>query len=153
MVEATAPTTIAAATSDPPQPVPAAAPQTEIGMCEHEDSLATYCKIHDQALCNDCYFDLHGGCGRGMTLRQASQLQIGQFEELLSQTQGAFQECSAMKSTVMEMEGIEEEVVKKVKQQYDRLTAIVDEQREQAFLTIKHLESIQEYTPPPENFT
>ena len=58
-----------------------------------------------------------------------------------------------MKNTVLEQEGIEEEVIKKVQQQYDRLTAIVDEQREQAFLTIKHLESIQEYTPPPENFT
>ena len=58
-----------------------------------------------------------------------------------------------MKSTVMEQEGIEEEVIKKVAQQYDRLTAIVDEQREQAFQTIKHLDSIKEYTPPPENFT
>ena len=58
-----------------------------------------------------------------------------------------------MTTTVLEQEGIEEEVIKKVKQQYDRLTRIVDEQREQAFLTIKHLESIQEYTPPPENFT
>lgn len=38
-----------------------------------------------------------------------------------------------MKSTVMEQEGIEEEVIKKVSQQYERLTAIVDEQREQAF--------------------
>ena len=35
-----------------------------------------------------------------------------------------------MKNTVLEQEGIEEEVVKKVTQQYDRLTAIVDEQRE-----------------------
>ncbi len=35
-----------------------------------------------------------------------------------------------MKNTVMEQEGIEEEVVKKVQQQYDKLTAIVDEQRE-----------------------
>ena len=58
-----------------------------------------------------------------------------------------------MKNTVMEQEGIEEEVVKKVQHQYDKLTAIVDEQREQAFLTIKHLESIQEYKPPPEDFT
>ena len=58
-----------------------------------------------------------------------------------------------MKNNVLEQEGIEEEVIKKVQQQYDRLTAIVDEQREEAFLTIKHLESIQEYTPPPENFT
>lgn len=47
-----------------------------------------------------------------------------------------------MTTTVLEQEGIEEEVIKKVKQQYDRLTKIVDEQREQAFLTIKHLESI-----------
>ena len=47
-----------------------------------------------------------------------------------------------MKNNVLEQEGIEDEVVKKVKQQYDKLTAIVDEQREQAFLTIKHLESI-----------
>ena len=69
MVEATAPATNAAAASEPPQPAPVPLPTTEIGMCEHEDSLATYCKIHDQALCNDCYFDLHGGCGRGMTLR------------------------------------------------------------------------------------
>lgn len=58
-----------------------------------------------------------------------------------------------MKTQVLEQEGIEEEVVKKVQQQYAKLTAIVDEQREQAFLTIKHLESIQEYTPPPEDFT
>lgn len=58
-----------------------------------------------------------------------------------------------MKNTVQEQEGIEEEVIKKVQHQYSKLTAIVDEQREQAFLTIKHLESIQEYTPPPEDFT
>ena len=58
-----------------------------------------------------------------------------------------------MKNTVQEQEGIEEEVIKKVQHQYAKLTAIVDEQREQAFLTIKHLESIQEYTPPPEDFT
>jgi len=32
-----------------------------------------------------------------------------------------------MKNTVMEQEGIEEEVVKKVQQQYAKLTAIVDE--------------------------
>ena len=58
-----------------------------------------------------------------------------------------------MKNTVQEQEGIEEEVIKKVQHQYAKLTAIVDEQREKAFLTIKHLESIQEYTPPPEDFT
>ena len=94
-------------------------PATEIGMCEHGDSLQTYCRIHDQALCNDCYFDLHGGCGRGMTLKQASGLQIGQFEELLADVSNAFKTCSEMKTTVMEQEGIEEEVTKKVQHQYD----------------------------------
>ncbi len=71
-------------------------------MCEHEDLLATYCRIHDMALCNDCYFDYHSNCGRGMTLKQASTLQIGLFEELLEQTNSAFTECSSMKNTVME---------------------------------------------------
>ena len=75
------------------------------------------------------------------------------FEELLNQTKTALEECSTMKNTVQEQEGIEEEVIKKVQHQYAKLTAIVDEQREKAFLTIKHLESIQEYTPPPEDFT
>lgn len=51
-----------------------------------------------------------------MTLKQASTLQIGLFEELLEQTNSAFTECSSMKNTVMEQEGIEEEVVKKVQQ-------------------------------------
>ena len=71
----------------------------------------------------------------------------------MGSTKSAYEECSTMKTQVLEQEGIEEEVVKKVQQQYAKLTAIVDEQREQAFLTIKHLESIQEYTPPPEDFT
>ena len=42
-------------------------------------------------------------------------------------TNGAFEECKTMKTNVLEQEGIEEEVIKKVQQQYTRLTAIVDE--------------------------
>ena len=119
MVEATAPVQTVAA-SQPIGDGQAAnqpnfqVPQTEIKMCDHSDSLATYCRIHDQALCNDCYFDDHGGCGRGMTLKQASQNQIGQFEELLNLSTQAFNDCSKMKNTVNEQEGIEEEVIKKV---------------------------------------
>jgi len=37
-----------------------------------------------------------------MTLKQASMNQIGQFEELLGQTNLAFSECSKMKTTVLE---------------------------------------------------
>lgn len=153
MVEATAPPSKEAPAGATDAERAASQPQTEIGMCEHEDELQTYCRIHDQALCNDCYFDYHGGCGRGMTLRQAASQQINQFEELLAQTNSAFETCFSMKNTVEQQEGIEEEVVKKVQRQYDQLKAIVDEQREKAFLTIKNLESIKEYTPPPRDFT
>jgi len=72
---------------------------------------------------------------------------------MLSQINQAFTDCKNMKQNVVEQEGIEEEVIKKVSEQYSRLTEIVNEQREEAFLTIKNLESIQEYTPPPEDFT
>lgn len=122
----------------------AASQPAEISMCECKDEslLQTYCRIHDQASCNDCYFEYHGGCGRGMTLRQAAAQQIEQFKQLLSQTDKAYTTCSTMKNTVDSQEGIEEEVVKKVQRQYDQLKAIVDEQREKAFTTIKNLESI-----------
>ena len=125
----------------------------EISMCPHEDALATYCKVCDMAMCNDCYFEDHVTCGRGMTLKQASTLQINRFEELLNQTTTAFNDCNQMKEHVVKQEGIEEEVIKKVHEQYGKLTDIVGQQREEAIQTIKHLESIKEYTPPPENFT
>jgi len=64
-----------------------------------------------------------------MTLKQASTLQIGLFEDLLNETNAAYASCSTMKTIVMEQEGIEEEVIKKVQHQYDQLKAIVDEQR------------------------
>lgn len=63
------------ATSEaPPKPIPSESPLKEVSMCEHPDELATYCRIHDMALCNDCYFDNHGTCGKGMTLKQAATL-------------------------------------------------------------------------------
>lgn len=114
----------------------------EIGMCEHSDSLQTYCRNHDQALCNDCYFDNHGSCGRGMTLKQAATQQIDSFKEVLSATEKEYGSCSSMSTTVTQQEGIEEEVIKKVNHQYEQLKHIVDEQRNEAFNTIKNLESI-----------
>ena len=58
-----------------------------------------------------------------------------------------------MKFNVDSLSSIEEEVIDKVQKQYHILKEIVDEQREKAFNTIKHLDSIQEYTPPPKDFT
>ena len=109
--------------------------------------------MHDQALCNDCYFDYHANCGKGQTLKAAAAQQIAQFEAILNENQTAFASCSDMTNTVERQEGIEEEVVKKVNRQYDQLKAIIDEQRILAQETIKNLESIQEYTPPRKDFT
>ena len=128
-------------------------PTAEIGTCAHEDQLQTYCRVHDQALCNDCYFDYHANCGKGQTLKAAAAQQIAQFEAILNDNQTAFASCSDMTNTVERQEGIEEEVVKKVNRQYDQLKAIIDEQRILAQETIKNLESIQEYTPPRKDFT
>ena len=58
-----------------------------------------------------------------------------------------------MKNNVQQQMGIEEEVIEKVDKQYEQLKSIVDEQREEAFITIKNLESIQEYKPPPKDFS
>lgn len=65
----------AAKEGDASQAPPKAQPK-EVGKCEHHNELRTYCNNHDMALCNDCYFDKHNGCGRGMTLKQASAVQI-----------------------------------------------------------------------------
>ena len=126
MVEAVAPASASAGevAQAPPQPQ-AQVPQKEIAMCPHEDALATYCKVCDMAMCNDCYFEDHVTCGRGMTLKQASTLQISRFEELLNNTTTAFDECNQMKENVVRQEGIEEEVIKKVHEQYGKLTDIV----------------------------
>ena len=124
-----------------------------IRMCEHEDELSTYCRICDMALCNDCYFDNHTQCGRGQTLKQAAIQQIDAFKAVLKESSDQYTACSTMKNNVQQQMGIEEEVIEKVDKQYEQLKSIVDEQREEAFITIKNLESIQEYKPPPKDFS
>ena len=58
-----------------------------------------------------------------------------------------------MQYRVMWQEGLEEEVLKKVNKQYEQLKAIIDEQKVEAQNIIRHLESVQEYRPPPKDFT
>jgi len=62
-----------------------------------------------------------------MTLKQASTEQVGLFQKLLEDTQTNYTSCSSMKESVEKQEGIEEEVKKKVEDEYKRLTEIVDE--------------------------
>ena len=152
MVESTI--AVPSSSTEPPLPVPKKVPLAEIGTCGcPADQLQTFCRKCDQALCNDCYFEYHGTCGKGMTLKQAAALQISQFEAILNSNNTAFGSCSEMATQVERQEGIEEEVIKKVNKQYDQLKAIIDEQRLVAQDTIKNLESIQEYTPPRKDFT
>lgn len=88
-----------------------------------------------------------------MTLKQAATQQIDQFKSVLTESNEHYTSCSSMKNTVTQQMGIEEEVVEKVDHQYEQLKKIVDEQRKEAFNTIKNLESIQEYKPPPKDFS
>lgn len=127
--------------------------ERQIEICAHDQELAIFCQAHDMALCNDCYFSEHGTCGKGMTLKQAASTQISQYETILAQCAEAVESCSDMQYRMMRQEGLEEEVLKKVNKQYDQLKAIVDEQKLEAHNIIKHLESVQEYKPPPKDFT
>ena len=49
--------------------------------------------------------------------------------------------------------GIEEEVVGMVNKEYKVLNDIVDAQRDGTIITLKNLESIQNYEPPPTDFS
>jgi len=43
--------------------------------------------------------------------------------------------------------------MQKVDEQYNNLKSIIDEQKEGAKNIIRNLESVQNYRPPPQNFT
>ena len=49
--------------------------------------------------------------------------------------------------------GLEEEIMAKVDEQYNNLKSIIDEQKDDAKNIIRNLESVQNYRPPPQNFT
>ena len=49
--------------------------------------------------------------------------------------------------------GLEDEILIKVEEQYNNLKGIIDEQKENAKNIIRNLESVQNYKPPPQNFT
>jgi len=135
------------------QPQAAIKPIQAIENCEHINELSVFCQAHDMALCNDCYFENHTSCGKGMTLKQAASQQIVQFENILNECGEALDSCSDMQNRLQKQEGLEEEVLKKVNKQYEQLKAIIDEQKIEAQNTIKHLESVQDYKPPPKDFS
>ena len=58
-----------------------------------------------------------------------------------------------MQSRVANQVGLEEEILSKVEEQYNTLKSIIDEQKDNAKNIIKNLESVQNYQPPPQDFT
>jgi hypothetical protein len=58
-----------------------------------------------------------------------------------------------MQRRVASQVGLEEEIMYKVDEQYNNLKGIIDEQKENAKNIIRNLESVQNYRPPPQNFT
>lgn len=58
-----------------------------------------------------------------------------------------------MQQRVANQVGLEEEILLRVEQQYNNLKSIIDEQKESAKQIIRNLESVQNYKPPPQNFT
>lgn len=129
---------------------------TPIKACEHTDELAIYCPPpHNLAFCNDCFFDKNEQqkYGKGMTLKKAAAEQISRLEHIRLQVNEALDSCNEMQNSVLNSEGLEDEVLKKVNRQFDQLKAIIDQQKLEAHNTIKNLESVQEYRPPPQDFT
>jgi len=58
-----------------------------------------------------------------------------------------------MQKRVATQVGLEEEIMAKVDEQYNNLKSIIDEQKDSAKNIIRNLESVQNYRPPPQNFT
>jgi len=58
-----------------------------------------------------------------------------------------------MQQRVANQVGLEDEILLKVDEQYNNLKSIIDEQKESAKNIIKNLESVQNYKPPPQDFT
>ena len=58
-----------------------------------------------------------------------------------------------MPNRVASQVGLEEEIMAKVDEQYNNLKSIIDEQKDSAKNIIRNLESVQNYRPPPQNFT
>lgn len=56
-----------------------------------------------------------------------------------------------MQDSVINQESLESEIVRKVNRQFDQLKTIIDDQKVEAQNTIRNLESVQEYKPPPQD--
>jgi len=58
-----------------------------------------------------------------------------------------------MQERVSKQVNLEDEILKKVEEQFNTLKQIIDEQKEHAKKIIKNLEQVQSYRPPPQDLT
>ena len=61
--------------------------------------------------------------------------------------------CTEMQQRILNQESLEDEITQKVDHQFDMLKKIIDEQKSNAKQIISNLESVQDYRPPPQDFT
>ena len=126
------------------------APGGGITFCEHEEFQA-FCPSRNMILCLDCA--LADQSYKVKTLKMAAQETVSKFDEILKVCQDQQAQCAGMQRRVASQVGLEEEIMAKVDEQYNHLKSIIDEQKEGAKNIIRNLESVQNYRPPPQNFT
>ena len=79
------------------------------------------------------------------------QVQI--LENILKDSERQLESCQQMQNNASTQVGLEVEILSKVEEQYTMLKGIIDEQKLKAQNIIKNLESVQNYKPPPQDFT
>lgn len=106
------------------------------------------------AICNDCYFEKPSTeWGKTTSLKIASAQQITTLQEILAMCTNNLSKCSDMQQRILNQESLEDEINQKVDQQFNMLKKIIDEQKTNAKQIISNLESVQDYRPPPQDFT
>ncbi len=125
-----------------------------ITYCEHSD-FVVFCQNHEKILCLDCALNDHQSCGgqKAKTLKVAASDLVTKFEEILQNCKEHQNQCSQMQQRVANQVGLEDEILQKVEGEFNHLKSIIDEQKESAKNIIRNLESVQNYKPPPQDFT
>ena len=127
---------------------------SDILSCGH-DNYQVYCQNHDKVLCLDCALSDHQNCGgqKAKTLKVAVQDLTNKYEEILQLCKQHQDQCAQMQLRVANQVSLEDEILAKVDEEFSRLKGIIDEKKDDAKTKIRNLESVQNYKPPPQNFT
>ena len=80
-------------------------------------------------------------------------MHLQHLENIQKQCTNNLKKCQEMQERIRNQEKLEDEITKKVDKEFDYLKSIIDEQKSSAKQIISNLESVQEYQPPPKDFT